>query len=481
MNDVRLDWLRLLTPAREYAENGEPEDSGESPLYSDYLRVICSASFRRLQDKTQVFPLDRSDFVRTRLTHSLEVSALARALARKTCQELYFRRLAPELSAARVTEICEILRVAGLIHDIGNPPFGHYGETTIRDWFRAKLPTLRLGERSAEDLLTEAQKKDFLFFEGNAQGLRVLSKLHYVADQPGMNLCFAVLSSTVKYPCFSPEVDPRSANPLRRKIGCFQADRDLFEAIGRASGCGTERRNPLALLLEAADDIAYRTADIEDAQRKGHISFSQFVEALQGTERLAVYPQSTRQRYAQLVRHLKELRDRARQAKRSRPDQDALQNWTASLRQELLSDAASHFADAYEAIMEGHYRGRLGEGRLTALVLDVLGDIAYAFVFSSRAIVQMEISANTMIGGLLDKFVPAAMVWGTDLVRTSLEPRLMAIISDNYKASYTHFSVGKSEAEKLYLRLLLITDYISGMTDSFAMDLFRKMHGQAAD
>lgn len=471
----RMDWLKLLTPEREFKKSEARDQLLQSAFENDYATVIGSASFRRLQDKTQVFPLDRSDFVRTRLTHSLEVSALARSLGREIGQELYFRSLAPELDQARVHDLCDILHTAGLIHDIGNPPFGHYGETTIRDWFRRQLPVLEFCGEPLSKRLSQAQQADFTHFEGNAQALRLLTKLHFLNDDHGMDLTYALLNSIIKYPVSSLEIDPSSSEIRRHKLGYFTAETDIFQKISHRSGAGG-RRHPLAMILEAADDIAYRTADIEDAQRKGHIEYNQLLEYLAESPRIRAAGRELHLRYDAQLERLRELRAIARQKHLSRPEQYALQNWCAELRRLMLADCAQAFADHYDGIMRGEFGRALAEGRFTGLILDVLGDIAYEFVFSSRAIVQMEISANTIMGGLLDKFVPAALVWDTDVPQSSLEPRLISIISDNYKACYKRFARGQSENEKLYLRLLLVTDYISGMTDSFAMTLYRQMH-----
>lgn len=473
----QMNWLDLLSSERLQVDpclDGAYQTSFER----DYGRLIQSASFRRLQDKTQVFPLDESDFVRTRLTHSLEVSAMARSLGRFVVQELYFRGLAPELSEVRANELCEVLHGAALVHDIGNPPFGHYGETSIRDWFRRALPILQVRDRSLAACLTPAQQADFLHFEGNAQALRVLTKLPLSKAQEGMNLTVSLLNTILKYPVSSLEMDPESRQVWRHKMGYFEADRELFQAIVQKTGT-SGARHPLTYLLEAADDLTYRTADVEDGHRKGHFSLGQLIEDLRRSPRLEAYDEAIQARYLNSIHHLEQASWQERGQKRHKPDQYALQHWVGELRRDLLADCATSFAESYKAIMQGQYDGTLMAGRYAGLVLDALGDLAYDHIFSSRPIVQMEISANTIIGGLLDKFVPAAISWQTDLPQSSLEPRLMSIISDNYKTCYERESKGKSEEEKLYLRLLLVTDYLSGMTDGFAVNLYHKMHGMA--
>ncbi|MBP1542898.1 MAG: dNTP triphosphohydrolase, partial [Oscillospiraceae bacterium] len=198
----QLSWDRLLSPKRSREYVRRSENDVRSEFRKDYHRIIGSASFRRLQDKTQVFPLDRGDFVRTRLTHSLEVSSFAGSLG-----DTVFRRLLSEgregVTEALREAACDILECAGLVHDIGNPPFGHFGEYTIREWFGENLSKLSFMGRPVVELLDERMKGDFLNFEGNAQALRVLTKLHYLIDENGMNLTYALLNTIIKYPVTS--------------------------------------------------------------------------------------------------------------------------------------------------------------------------------------------------------------------------------------------------------------------------------------
>ena len=188
----QMTWDRLLSSERSRVSAKRSGDI-RSEFAKDYHRIISSASFRRLQDKTQVFPLDRGDFVRTRLTHSLEVSSFAGSIA-----DTAFARLAedhPEITPQVRADCVEILRCAGLIHDIGNPPFGHFGEYTIREWFSDNLPKLTCRGMSVYELLTPQQRADLENFEGNAQALRVLTRLHFLVDENGMNLTYAQRSS----------------------------------------------------------------------------------------------------------------------------------------------------------------------------------------------------------------------------------------------------------------------------------------------
>lgn len=470
-----MTWDELLTPQRRRERRPPAAGEAENAFEKDYQRIVSSASFRRLQDKTQVFPLDQSDFVRTRLTHSLEVSSLAKSLGKLVAQELYFLGKARELGPLRVQELCDVLLCAGLIHDIGNPPFGHYGETTIRDWFARHMERLEFYGKTLAEALGPQRRADFLRFEGNAQALRLLDKLHFLVDDSGMNLSLSLLGIIVKYPFASTEHAGADAGRTG-KIGYFQAEEALFADIAAATGT-RGRSHPLSLVLEAADDIAYRTADVEDAYQKGRFSFGQLQDALAENRRVKAAEAPIAALYREKLGELAALRERAKREGIHKPEQYAVQNFLVRLRNHMLRDCAERFGQRYEAIMLGGDDRPLAAGTFSGLMLDVLGDVAYDFVFSSKRIVQMEIAANTIIGGLLDKFVPACLYWDTGEHLSSLEPRLMSIISDNYRACYHRHAEGQDAETRLYLRLLLVTDYICGMTDHFAKRLYQQLNG----
>ena len=279
-----MNWSELLCPdrIRSYASASSSTDL-RSEFEKDYHRIIGSASFRRLQDKTQVFPLDKSDFIRTRLTHSMEVSSLARSLGQNISQYILLNGKDDSFTRQMQSDVCSIVQCAGLIHDIGNPPFGHFGETTIRDWFRQNLPRLTFEGKPICNILSPQMIQDFYHFEGNAQALRLVTKLHFLVDENGMNLTYALLNTIIKYPVSSLEINKNSGNIKDKKLGYFYADRDVFEKIQRATGANG-RRHPLCYILEAADDIAYLTADIEDAFKKGFLTYRLLLEELRSEE-----------------------------------------------------------------------------------------------------------------------------------------------------------------------------------------------------
>ena len=466
-----MEWSKLLVPKRMRQGQGVASKSDlRSEFEKDYHRIIGSASFRRLQDKTQVFPLDKSDFIRTRLTHSLEVSSFARSLGQSVSQRILASGK-PGFMEQYQRDVCDILQCAGLIHDIGNPPFGHFGEEVIRDWFTDNLPLLTYKGKPLTEILTPQMQADFCNFEGNTQALRVVSKLHYMVDENGMNLTLPLLGTIIKYPVSSLQIDANSGDVRTKKMGYYYADRKVFDTIQKALGTNG-KRHPLAFLLEAADDIAYITADIEDAYKKGCINYEQLVRELQ----LRGEGQS-KASYTRLVNKLIELRDKAAQNGFHNPEMNAVQNWIGYVQGCLLGLATDNFMLHYDAIMAGEFTGELLANGDGSLIAKALSNIAFDYAFVSEPIYKIEIAAESTMSFLLERFVKAAIVYETNERITSVQSKLMDIISDNYLSIYRIFSKDADEAEKLYLRLLLITDSICGMTDSYAKRLHQELSG----
>ena len=258
---AKFTWNQLLNKNRIRDHKGTNKKSIDcrDEFENDYDRILFSASFRRLQDKAQVFPLEKLDFVRTRLTHSLEVSSIGKSLGISIGCKLVenTKNYEDRVTSDMVEDIGNILACAGLIHDLGNPPFGHFGEVAIREWFEEKLfknddDTYTFKYDKYNFILDKQEGLDLLNFEGNAQGLRILTKLHFVIDRYGMNLTIGVLGSIIKYPISSLELE----NSRLKKMGYYKSEEKVFREIAehiKIEGC----RNPLVYILEAADDIAY--------------------------------------------------------------------------------------------------------------------------------------------------------------------------------------------------------------------------------
>ena len=470
-----MKWEQLLSTQRSRGSSGKNRYVRNTDLRSefekDYHRIIGSASFRRLQDKTQVFPLDKSDFIRTRLTHSLEVSSFAKSLGQNIGENILVYKKDPDFTPRMKEDICSILQCAGLIHDIGNPPFGHFGETAIREWFERNLPKLTFNGQPITDILTPQMREDLYHFEGNAQALRLVTKLHFLVDEQGMNLTYALLNTIVKYPVASDKINKRSGDIKDKKMGYYYADEELFEEIQKATGTNGSR-HPLTFILEAADDIAYKTADIEDAFVKGFLSYHKLLEEL--TELQRKYAQG--ENAFKPADKLEELYLRGKEKQVEDPEEYAIKNWIVRVQGFLINCATFGFTSNYTAIMQGTYKHDLFYHTFAEKLMDLLGDLAYREVFTSDAIYRMEVAEAAMIDFLMEKFVTAVIYYDVPGQKLdSIDQRMVSFISSNYKKAYHYHSRGKTEAEKLYLRLLLVTDYICGMTDSYAKRLYQEL------
>ncbi len=472
-----MNWEQLLSAKRSRGASSKTRYVKNTDLRSefekDYHRIIGSASFRRLQDKTQVFPLDKSDFIRTRLTHSLEVSSFAKSLAQNIGENIIYYKKDPSFTPRMKEDICSIVQCAGLIHDIGNPPFGHHGELAIREWFGQNLQRLRYNGKPVDQLLTPQMREDLYHFEGNAQALRLVSKLHFLVDEQGMNLTYALLGTIVKYPIASTEVNKHSGDIKDKKMGYYLADAEIYEEIQRETGTNG-KRHPLTFILEAADDIAYKTADIEDAFVKGFISYRKLWEELKELQDL--YYQDSNNLFYPADR-LEELYFRGKEKHVENPEEYAIKNWIVKAQGFLINCATFGFTSNYQAIMNGDYKHDLFYRTFAEKLMDLLGDLAFREVFTSDAIYRMEVAESTMINFLMNKFMTAVVYYDEPAYRLgTIELRMVSFISDNYKNAYHYHSKGKSDIERLYLRLLLVTDYICGMTDSYAKRLYQELN-----
>ncbi len=468
-----MRWSELLCSER-LRQYKKPAGSGDlrSEFEKDYHRIIQSASFRRLQDKTQVFPLDKSDFIRTRLTHSLEVSSYCKSLGQNICRSILSDIKDKSFDPRFESDVCEILECAGLIHDIGNPPFGHFGETIIRTWFKQNIDKFEYKGKSVSQWLTEEQLEDFFNFEGNTQALRLVTKLHYLVDEHGMNLTKGLLGTIIKYPVSSTEIDKKAGDIRTKKMGYFAAEKAEFDSIQNSLGTNG-KRHPLTYVLEAADDIAYATADIEDAYKKGFISYRELKgelrKGLEGEKNCFL---------EDMIAYLEKKLEKAESRNEVSCEQYAVQNWMPVLQGGLIKGATRAFIQNYDAIMKGEYTRDLLSSCEEGRVADILKDIAFRYAFQSRHILQMEIAAERIISFFLDKMIPAIINYDEpDCSINEIDKKYISLISENYKTIYKFYSKNCDEGTRLYLRFLLVTDYVCGMTDSFARDMYRELNG----
>ncbi len=438
-------WIGLLSRKRLGAAGAAPPSGVRSEFQRDFDRIVFSSAFRRLQDKTQVFPLGRNDYVRTRLTHSLEVASVGRSLGVLAGQQVLGRH--PELRAEghSEAEFGAIVAAASLAHDIGNPPFGHEGEGAIQNWFRGTEPG-----RSILDRLPGAGRADLERFEGNAQGFRTLVRLQLPDNPGGMQLCCATLGAFTKYPRSSRVAASLEKGQSGKKHGFFEAERDLFEAVAdelgllrRAPGEAAWCRHPLAFLVEAADDICYRIVDVEDAFRAGQMEFAEIGPLL-----LAIVTNEP-------------ARGRVRSIA---TDERRVEYLRAQAISVLVDEVARAFGQHAERMLTGEFDTDLVSIVPHAEPLEALRDLAMRRVYGSAPAREAGGPGHEVLGELLSGFLGAvtAAAEHPDTM-TERSRAVLAMVPDQF------LGPGRVPEANLYPRVLGITDFVCGMTDTFAV------------
>lgn len=466
-----MNWGTLLNGNRRRPST--TRDKHRNEFDKDYDRIIPSSSLRRLNDKTQVFPLQKNDFIRTRLTHSLEVSALGRSLGMLVAEKLYEKG---EIGEKDKPQIASLLCVASLVHDIGNPPFGHYGEDVIRKWFNNWFLSeeyKKIEEEWEEGALTKAQKNDFRYFEGNAQGLRILTKLQFLNDENGINFTYGTLGTLIKYPCSSIDMGEKGY----KKFGYFQSEEEIYNII-QAETKTKGKKHPLNYLLKAADEIAYLLADIEDGVKKGFINWEEIYKS--------EFKDWLKECYYDKYNYLEEKREDAR--KNNVPEKDLIdvQNFRIIVQGIMINEVANTFIENYDDIMRGEIKEDLLKISRVSKLRDKLENIGIEYCYQSPEVLNLELVGDSVISGLLDIFIPALTYKNVNISRKTREGKLFNVISKNYRHVHSLNFKYKIVCEDndgitlnldLYSRIQLVTDFISGMTDSYAVDLYQKLKG----
>ncbi len=434
---MSLSWRQCMSRSR-FGAPAQEHSIARTAFQRDYDRILFSGDFRRLADKTQVFPLPYDDHVHSRLTHSLEVASIGRSLGTLVGTRLLEREpaLAAELDAR---DFGDCVAAACLAHDLGNPPFGHVGEDAIREFFKRRQPFW--------NELSERQQKDLLGFEGNAQTFRIVTRLSRPTRGRGLELSEATLGALVKYPCSSRAARKDATRKSAKKPGLFDGDVDEFRGLAERLGLAplsdeSWQRHPLALLTEAADDIAYLLLDLEDGLRLRHVTFEQFEACLEplsaGDPRVGAL---------QPARDYAERMDRA----------DLRRAVSVNT---LIHDAADTFVRELPAILEGGYATALEAGMQHREALGKIQQTCKRHCYEARDVLKMELAGAEAIQGLLEVFVD------------SLEQ------PDSLRGKHLRKLYPKLFADgPAYERLLRLTDHVSGMTDHYAVRLYRELRG----
>ncbi len=444
---LRQRWHELLPQARLGVNSSFDVQSYRTDFQKDFDRLIFSAAFRRLQDKTQVFPLAQTDYVRTRLTHSLEVSSVCRSFGSMLGEYLVENRRLENITPA---DLGAILAAGALAHDIGNPPFGHAGEEAISRFFKRNP----IGQQVIAKM-SSAEKTDFLAFEGNAQAFRVLTRLQNSDNQGGLQLSFPVLASIIKYPCAS-FGKPDSANVAFKKFNYFQSEKALFKEV--AEKChlvphesieGAWYRHPLTYLLEAADDICYHLVDLEDAYRLSLISSEEITYYLE-----AVIKATTSLPVKKLAK-IGRVKDRV----------EYLRAFAIGL---LIEQTMQVFKENELAIIEGRFSSGLLDHIPAGHVLKEIKTYAQEHVYHSDTVLEVGIAGFKVLETLLEAFVGAVELGENGGARTKM---LLKFLPDQF------FIENRQVSDDPYTRVQQVTDFVSGMTDRYAVKVFKMITG----
>ena len=430
-----MNWEQLLSTKRLGLEHyHKPDSHSRTEFQRDYDRIIFSSSFRRLQNKTQVFPLPGRIFVHNRLTHSLEVASVGRSLGNEVWQKLNENR------EKAIPDLSGIISAACLVHDLGNPPFGHSGEKVISAFFKENT------DSEFKKKFTPAEWNDLTNFEGNANAFRLLTHQFEGKREGGFVMTYATLAATVKYP-FNSSVNPD------QKYGYFQSEKATYEKIANDLGIvqldsekGTYARHPLVYLVEAADDICYQIMDIEDAHKLGILSTEKTFELF--------YAFFDQEKQARFTKTLERVGDKNEQVSYLR----------ASVIGALVQACSELFVRSEEAILNGSYTGSLIKNMNNSVgeAYRKCSKVAMSQIYSSPEVVEIEIAGYKILNTLMEVFVEA--VKHPDRFYSK---QLLSRVPSQFAVK------GVSDYEMMQG----VIDFVSGMTDVYALDLYRKITG----
>ena len=445
LHPVMMEWQKLISNMRLGQEHRHIERHDDRTEFKrDYDRLIFSAPFRRLQNKTQVFPLPGSIFVHNRLTHSLEVASVGMSLGNDVASRIMAERR-PELRGTLFEEIGQIVATACLAHDLGNPPFGHSGEKAIQTFFTEG------NGRPLQQLVSPEFWADITHFEGNANAFRLLTHQFKGRRPGGFVMTYSTIASIVKYPFSS------LAPSKKGKFGFFISEKDTFQRIADEMGiiCKSEpgeplryARHPLVYLVEAADDICYEIMDLEDAHKLKILSYETVSELF-----LQFFDESTQQRIRQRIKD-EGLTD----------ENEKVVYLRACVIGKLENECVNAFLSHEEEILAGEFQGSLIDHIHTQQceAYKRCAELAVQRVYKSRPVLDVELSGYQIMATLMEKMVQAVMQPELFYSR-----QLISRVSSQYDI----------DADHLEDRLMAVIDYISGMTDVYALDVYQKING----
>ena len=440
-----MNWQQLISNKRFGLEQiHEMQKDDRSEFQRDFDRLIFSAPFRRLQNKTQVFPLPGSIFVHNRLTHSLEVSCVGRSLGDSIATKLLAKH--PELASTHVSEIGAIVSAACLAHDLGNPPFGHSGEKAISTYFSEGKGIV------LQSQLSSMEWEDLTHFEGNANAFRLLTHQFRGRRKGGFVMTYSTLASIVKYPF------PSILAGKKPKFGFFTTETEDYIKI--AEELGIKRlslegepiryaRHPLVFLVEAADDICYLILDMEDAHKRGIVT----------TEKIDYFFTSF---FKEDETWFFNRKDSIYETVTDNNERMAFLRATAI--NKLVDCVSTVFINNYESIMDGSFKNSLVHNLpdFENNALEKCREFSLKNIYKHPSVVKVELTGFNVIGDLLHEFVQAAI-----LPEKTYNKKLLSLIPEQFK----------NEKDDMYSRIQVVLDYISNMTDLYAVQLYKDLKG----
>lgn len=455
---AKMTWQALLSATRYGEGSAQAEGREESPFLLDLDRISFSSFFRRLQDKTQVHPLSQGARVRSRLTHSIEVASVGRSLGFAVGRRL--AEAGHDLPKGITPhDFGYIVQVACLCHDIGNPPFGHAGEAAIAHWFEEN------GASVFDEGMTDLQKRDFTGFEGNAQGFRILNRLDYYREEGGFRMTHAALGAFMKYPAdCSDKTGKRLAG---KKAGFCQSERAVFDEIAAALGLIKDPvdtvwcRHPLAYLMEAADDICYRVADLEDGVTIECVPFKDVEYHLAPLAWSHKHGDSIEARRADLLSH---------DWYQKKTEQEKLGFLRSKAISNLVKATVEAFMTAHDDLLVGAFEGELLDHTPFKEEAQACKNFARTAIFGTRQKMEIEAASFEVLGYLLSRFSKAMIDFEEkkgDITKVSPYNRRLIALMDNPPL----LGAGRYET------LMQVTDHVSALSDRAAVDLCNNLQG----
>lgn len=448
-----IDWINCISDDRSGKATG---DKNRTNYQRDYDRLIFSSAFRRLQNKTQVFPLPGNTFVHNRLTHSLEVASVGRSLGSIVGMSLSesLKNNSADARQFYQYDLSSVIAAGCLAHDLGNPPFGHSGEKAISTYFLDNANKLIDGQ-TLRSFFTDSEWADVSNFEGNANAFHIITYPYQGKLEAGMQLTYSTLASILKYPCEAQAVNKGQKHT--KKYGFFQADQNAFFNVVQTTHMIREdhkfisyKRHPFVYLVEAADDICYRIIDLEDAHRIGILDNNLAKELMYD----AIADFTDNVQLQKIYKTIKDVSDKNEQIAYLR----------AKLISCLINQSAHEFLENKESIINGNWNYTLMDNiENRSQPIKRINEISIEKIYDHHSVIQVELAGYKVLSEILDIFITALLIQK----KSPLQNKTLLLLPDQFKKPGINY----------YEQVLNILDFVAGMTDGYAMEMYRNFKG----